>query len=506
MRHYEKIGISVELTNKTMKAVRWNFVSTVIAALVALLQLWILSRVLSPHEYGIISLALMIIQLLNIFLDFGLSNSIVRRSHISEIELSSLYSINILMGLLTFIVAYFSASGVAAFFKSPELAMQIKIMAFGFLFSPFAQQQRAIMAREMKFNFIAKVAIATLLVNFIVVIVLAFLYRQAWVASVAFLSSTAVSSVIFFHRGLSERRLSFAFDWSAAQPHLRYAVQLVSDSLVNVISLNTYPALMARLVDLTAIGGYNIAWGISVSVVDRLKPVLMQSLFPAFSKFQDDDIKLAKNFLLVTTYASLINFPILAGLLVASSELIKVLFRPEWHFIVDLVQILCLVGFFRSVDAPVITLLLVKAKMYLNVRFGIAKLIVGVILAWGLGTKYGISGIAVSFLIVQALNTILGYFFLIRPCLSGLGLNYLKATFIPVAQILPILIFSGPIAVLSPSSNPAVNLILVIVVGVVSYTVGLILTPFPIVRDFLFLAGKNCSPKFELYLKRKLYG
>ncbi|NGZ88048.1 MOP flippase family protein [Duganella sp. SAP-35] len=487
-----------------MKAVRWNFASTALGAVVGLVQLWILSRILPPHEYGVISLALMVIQFLNIFLDFGITNSIVRRAQITELELSSLYAINLAMGAGTFLAAYLASDWMGTFFKSPELVIQIKIMAFGFLLAPFAQQQRAIMVREMHFNFIAMVAIVTLLVNFAVVVGLALVYREAWVASVSFLVSTALSSAIFFRKGLTERKLSFAFQWESARPHLRYAIQLVSDSLINVVSVNTYPALMARLVDLTAIGGYNIAYGISINLIDRLKPVLMQALFPAFAKIQDDDVKLAKNFLLVTSYASLINFPLLTGLFVASTPLVHTFFKPEWYFIDDLVRILCLIGMFRSVDVPVISLLLAKAKMYLNVRVGIFKLVIGIALAYWLGKNHGIIGIAYSFLIVQASNTVFGYYLLVRPCLPGLGRAYFISVLIPLLQVLPICVVAGLLTRFPPSSLPMLNLALIVVGGGAAYVLGLLLTPFAVVREFVLLAGKNVSPKVERLLARRL--
>lgn len=494
----------VELKNKTMKAVKWNFLSTALGTVFGIVQLWALSHILQPHEYGVISVALMVIQFFNIFIDFGISNAIIRRQSITELELSSLYAINVCLGLLTFGVVFALSPWMAVFFKSPELTAQVRIMSIIFLLAPFGQQQRAIMARELRFNFIAGVAIVTLLINFVVVIGLALLYKRAWVASVAFLASTAVSVLIFFVASLRERPLSFAFSWTAARPHLRYALQLVSDSMINVISINTYPALMARLVSLSAIGGYNIANNISINLIERLKPVLTQALFPAFAKIQNDQAKLATNFLLVTTYGSLVNFPLLVGMFVASDAVVRAFFNPAWQFITPLVQILCLVGLFRSIDVPVISLLLVKAKMYLNVRMGMAKLLLGVALAYWLGMAYGIIGIVCSFLIVQASNTILGYFFLVRPCVQGLGRAYLISVLIPLLQALPIVLVGGALALTHPTAYAGVNLFLIIAGGALAYLLGLVFSPFQVVRDFLGLASRNVSPRLERLLVRNV--
>lgn len=485
-----------------MKSVKWNFIATALGALISILQLGLMSRILSPHEYGVISLAIMVIGFLNIFIDFGISNSIIRHVRITELELSSLYVINIGLGVATFVIAFVASPLLGQFFKSPELVTQVRIMALAFLFVPFGQQQRAILSRELRFDFLAIVSIVTLLVNCVLVISLALIYRRAWVASVSFLVSTVVSCLIFFVHSLRDRKLSFAFSWPAAKPHIRYSLQLVSDSLINVISVNTYPALMARMVSLTAIGGYNIAYGISINLIERLKPVIVQAMFPAFAKIQDDESKLVRNFQLVTSYGLLINLPLLTGMFVCSTTVVDLFFKPEWHFISILVKILCVVGMVRGIDSPVISLLLVKAKMYLNVRMGVAKLILGIALAYGLGHYFGIVGIVSSFLVVQLLNTFASYFILVRSCVGPIGASYLKHVLVPFAQSLPIFICAGAFAIFPPSASLPLNLALMVAVGILSYCIGLYLSPFTLVREFMLLASSSLGPRVATFTQK----
>ncbi len=491
----------MELKSKTIKAVKWTFLSTAVGALVTVVQLWALSHILSPHEYGIIGASLIIIQFFNIFVDFGLSNSIIRRMSISDLELSSLFCISLFLGVTNFILVYFSSEWFGVFFKSDDVVLQIKIMSVTFLISAFGQQQRALLARELRFNTISIISIIVILTNFFSVIGLALIYEKAWVASVAAVLSAAAGCSIFFIHGLREREFSLKFSWAAARPHIAYSVALVSDSIINVISINTFPLLMGRLLNLTAIGGYNIANGISVNLIERLKPMLTQALFPALAKLQGNDEKLASNFLLITTYSSLINFPLLVGISITSTALVTVFFGPEWWFIDVLVKILCIAGMFRSLDAPVISLLLVKAKMHLNVRLGIPKLLVGIALAYQLGIKYGITGIVISFLLVQAANTIVGYFYMVRSCLPGIGKAYCLAILIPLLQIFPLLFVSGLLTLFPLVSSMIVNLVIVVVLGILSYILGLYFSPFASVRGFISLAVHSVSPKLERFLQ-----
>ena len=487
----------MELRTKTIRAIKWNFVATAAGAVVSLVQLWALSRILPPHEYGVIGAGFIVIAVFNIFIDFGLSNAIIRKQDITATELSSLYCLGVWLGLINFMLAFFLSGYLGAFFKSEEVVLQIRIMSLTFLFVAFGQQQRVMLTRAMRFDTIARVTVVTMLLNFVTVIGLALLYRKAWVASVAAVASTAVGCLMYFLQGLRERPLSFAFRWEAARPHLAYALFLVLDSLINVVSISTFPIVMGRLVNLTAIGGYNIANGISLNLIERLKPVLTQALFPAFARLQDDNDRLASNFLLVTTYGALINFPLLSGTLVCSHLIVESFFQPQWLFVAPLVQVLCLVGMVRSLDAPVISLLLVKARMHLNIQLGIPKLLLGVLLAYVLGIRYGLEGIVWSFLLVQSANTIAAYFFMVRACLPGVGAAYARSILIPALQALPIVLAAGALAWLPTSSlpgllqAPAAHLALVVATGVLAYLLGLWFSPFTTVQRFVDLVASN---------------
>lgn len=127
----------------------------------------------------------------------------------------------------------------------------------------------------------------------------------------------------------------------------------------------------------------------------------------------------------------------LIGMMLASTNVVSIFFDEKWAFIPPIVQILCIVGVLRSLETPVISVLLVKAQMYRNIYLGIGKLLIGIPLAWYLGTRFGVTGIVYGFLIIQVINTILGYFYLLKPSLGISGLTYLKTIMIPTVHVLP---------------------------------------------------------------------
>ncbi|MCU5774542.1 MOP flippase family protein [Erwiniaceae bacterium BAC15a-03b] len=475
----------MSLRNKTLSAVKWNLLATLITTSLGIILLWALSHLLTTQQYGVVSAALIVSTFCMMLIDFGISNSIIRSRSLLADELSSLYVVNVVLGIIICAVILLLSSQITALFKADEmLTSQIRLMALGFIILSFGLQPRALLTREMQFRPLAQVNIATTLTNFVVAISLALIYHTSWCIALAFLVSSLVNAVASRWAARPLMHYRFRFRIAPVKNHLHYGIQLVMDSLINQISINTYPVLMSRLISITAIGGYSIAYSISIALFEKLNPVLSHALFPAFAQIGHNQLRLKETFLKVTTFSALINFPLLTGMLLIADPLVNVFFAGKWHFIIPVIQLLCIVGAVRSIDTAVIAVLLVRAKMYLNVRFGIVKLLFGIPLTWFMGTTFGLLGIVYSFLIIQVVNTSLGYFLLLRPCIGKTGSAYFRAISVPVLHVMPMLVICSLISQQASALRHSELLALTVLSGVMVYTLTILLSPCQTVREF----------------------
>lgn len=475
----------MSLREKTLNGIKWNLLSTLSTIFLNIILLWALSHLLSVEEYGVVSSAIIIITISTIVLDFGLSNSIIRSGYIDVIELSSLHILNIIMGFFIFLLIFFLRDCISGLFKGgAELSNQIAIISFFPLINSFLLQPKAVLVKEMKFDLVSKVTILGAITNFTLAIILSYVFRSAWCVAVSFVfqSMTICFAFNFIARKYIKRSLEFNF--SSIKKHLSFGLQSTIDSFINQISINTYPILMSRLVSLGAIGGYNIAYSISIGMFERLNPVLSQTLFPALSRLSDDQERLKKAFIKATFFSSLINFPMLLGLAIIASPLVHSVFDEKWYFIIPMVQILSLTGAIRSLDTPVISILLVKGMMYRNIYLGIEKLIIGIPLTYYLGNSYGIVGISASFLIIQIINTVIGYFFLLKPSLGSIGLEYGKNIGIAIIHIIPMMVCGIGVYFVFPGLNNASLCVTIIMSCVVVYALCILKSPITVVVEF----------------------
>lgn len=78
-----------ELKIQGLKNSAWNFLNTLINQLRNFIVTLVLARILTPTDFGLVSMAMVLNTILDTFADFGFSNAIIRKSKITEVETST---------------------------------------------------------------------------------------------------------------------------------------------------------------------------------------------------------------------------------------------------------------------------------------------------------------------------------------------------------------------------------------------------------------------------------
>ncbi len=427
----------MSLREKTIKGAKWSAISTILVIGVGFLQMTLLARFIDAKEFGLLTIATLVIILADTITDFGISNSIIQRKKITELELSTLYWINILIGIIVFVVIFFTSSYIALFLKQQDLKFLIQILAFSFLISPHGQQFRALLQKELEFTKIGLIESISVVLGFVVTMFAASLRPTAASAMFGYLFTVITRTILFSYHGRKKYQPKFIFDIYSVRQNLRFGAYLTLDNIVNQINSNIATAILSRTLGAVITGGYNLAFNVAVMPPTKLNPIITRVLFPAFSKIQDDHDRLRVNFYKLLSLVGFLNFPLLLGLMVVSRNFVWVVFGEKWLFIVPLLQILCVVGLLRSIGNPIGSLLMAKARVDISFKFNLFKMCLFIPSIYIGAILYGSIGAATGFLIIQVLNTILSYFILIKPILGSSYKEYLESIWLPFVLTLP---------------------------------------------------------------------
>lgn len=474
----------MSLREKTVRGAKWSAISTVIIIGLSFLQMTLLSRMIDRSEFGLLTIAMVVIALADTISDFGISNSIVQKKDITNTQLTTLYWLNVGIGF-TVSAATFLLSGVIAnALHAPGLEPLVQLISVAFLLIPHGQQFRALMQKELNFASIGKIESFSYLLGFVATLALATVYPFAIVAIYGYLINASVRTLLFAYAGRKIYRPSLRFAFSEIKSNVKFGAYLTADSLVNFVNTNVSTAILARSLGTIVTGGYNLAYNVAVMPPTKLNPIITRVLFPAFAKIQDDSAKLKDSFYKLLSLVGIINFPALLGLMVVSHNFVLFVFGERWEFITPILQILCIVGLLRSIGNPIGSLLMAKARVDISFKFNVFKTLL-FIPSMMLGVKLGGAiGVALAFLTVQAINTYLSYFILIKPVLGESYRQYINSLWLPFKLTIPTVVVSWCIGYFMPETvSTVVTLFSQILFGLFAFAMVIYFSKAPLINE-----------------------
>lgn len=458
------------LKTQAVSGVKWSGVSMGVVTTLRFITLAILARLLFPADFGLMGMIMVVIGFAQAFADMGLSNAIIQRQDVPENHLSSFFWINVFIGILLFICILLIRPLVVIYFKEARLSNLLIFAAFIILITPAVQIFIPLLKKELKIKTLSKIEIAGMVVYSVSAIGLALAKFGVLSLILGQLNRSlfTIGILFFIFRKIWLPR--FHFSIKEIKSYLSFGFFQMGERVINYLSANIDYIIIGRLLGPTALGFYTLAYQIVIFPLTRINPVITKVAFPTFSKIQDDNPRMRKGYCKVINYISVLTFPVLAGMLMVAPEFIRLVYGAKWEPSIIILQILCLVGVFKSLGNPISSVLLAKGRadigFYLNV-FAVIMVSVAVIV----GVNWGILGVAVAILILQV-----PFFFIIQPIANRLIYlkfsQYFKAIESPF--VCSVIMLAGIISLktLLGNINMLSLFITTIVGGVIIYTVS----------------------------------
>ena len=167
-------------------------------------------------------MSLVIIALADTLSDFGIANSIIQRKEIGYLELTTLYWLNVGLGIVVCVAMFLLSETIAHVLNNPELAPLIKTLSLAFVVIPHGQQFRALMQKELAFNKIGMIETSSVLAGFIFTVVSAHFWPLAPTAILGYLVNSTLRTLLFGYFGRRIYRPGLHFSLASVSSNLRF--------------------------------------------------------------------------------------------------------------------------------------------------------------------------------------------------------------------------------------------------------------------------------------------
>jgi len=421
----------LSLKVQAVRGVKWTTLSSAVIAILHLTQLMLLARFLSPHDFGLSAILTVIISFSTVFVDFGLSSSIIYKKGITEEQLNTLYWLNVLISFIVYLIIFFMAPLISDFYSEAELYNLILIISSVLIIQAFGQQFRVLFQKELQFNIIAKIDMFASMTSVTSAVLFAVYNFGVYALIYPLIIMAIIKSVLLIYFGRKYHKVSFTFKLNDVKEFLSFGLYVVGNGIVSTIATQMDVILIEKLLGTEALGLYNVAKELILKPSQLINPIITKVAFPVMSKVNHDMTEVRRLYLKLVNYVSSVNFPIYVVTIILAPEIITLFLGAKWLEITSLFQILAIWAFFRSRENPIGVLVMAMGKPKYEMYWNISIMIYMPIIIY-ISSSWGIVGIGIGNLVSVILLFIPGWYFLaFKLCKVSLK-DYFMSSFSPL--------------------------------------------------------------------------
>ena len=352
------------------------------------------ARLLEPEDFGLVAMVTVVTAVLELFANAGLSMATVQQSTISNEQISTLFWINILVGMVLGLLCLLIAPLVVAFYHEPRLFWVTVAIGAGFLFNAAGVQHLALLQRQLRYVALAAIEFSCQLTSLGIGICIAIAGYGYWALVAAAIALPAIMTVSVW----------IATAWIPGRPRrnagvrslLHFGGTVTMNGVISYVTYNFDKFILGRVWGVNALGYYSVASQLINIPTSNLNTALGGVMFSALSRMQNDAVRFRSYFLKGYSLNISMTLPITIFSAVFAEDIIFVVLGPKWTDAVAIFRLLAPAVFVFGVINPLGWLLWSSGRHMrsLKISLVIAALVIS---ACVIGLPYGPRGVAIGF-------------------------------------------------------------------------------------------------------------
>lgn len=332
------MGVS-NLKRKTVNGFFWSSLEMLFSQGQGILYGIVLARLLSPNEFGLLGMVTIFIAIAQVFVDSGLSQALIRKQNCTELDYNTIFWVNIIIGVVAFIVIWIMAPFIADFYEKPELINLTRVLALAIIISSLTLNQQTIITKNLDFKTLTKSSIIGTFVAGIVSIILALYGFGVWSLVWRVIINQAVRSLIlwYYNRWLP----NFTYSKAVLKEHFLFGSNLLLISMVSAVYKSFYNMIIGKNYPVSTLGYYTNAEQYSNMPATSITAITNKVSYPVLSEMQNDNIRLKKSIKKLIETVMYLSFIILFGLAAVAHPLFIIMLGVKWAPSIAYFQILC---------------------------------------------------------------------------------------------------------------------------------------------------------------------
>lgn|GEM_PF-953457 len=328
-----------DLRHKAAVGFAWTAGGLAVAEPLRILTTAVLARILTPRDFGVVTMAAVFIGLVAFANDFGLTVALIQRRDLTERVTSSVFWVSMAVGLTLTLASWLAAPWIANVYREQAVVGVVRGLSLSFTLTSLFLVQGALLRRQMDFRTPAMASIWAMVAHATVSISLAasgFGPMSIVAGNLAALTASG-AFVQWKTRYVPRTRPR----WSEARAVVAFGAAVTAGDLASYGGGNVDNLVVGRQLGPSALGAYGVAYNLVTYPVRRIAKMAAAVTLPAFSSIGEDGARFRSAYVRTVSLAAVVLWPLLACALVVADDLVIGLYGSQWTAAIAPFRVLC---------------------------------------------------------------------------------------------------------------------------------------------------------------------
>jgi len=363
------------LRNKTIRGVGWSAADAFLGQGITFVVGLVLARLLSPEEYGLISICLIFTTVLNGIVDSGFSNAIIRKKDATNEDYNTMFITNMVISVVLYALLYFSAPLISAFFAL-ELTALVRAIGLVLIINALSLTQQTNLTKKIDFKTKTKASIVSAVLSGIIGIAMAYMGYGVWALVAQQLSKQAVYTVALwilnrwmpnFHFSVESFKYMWGFGWK----------MLVSGLLANIWN-QLYQVVVGKFYNAATLGQYTRGREYANIFSSNITSIVQRVTYPVLAEVQDEKERMVAAYRKVIKITMFVTAICMISLGAVAEPLIYCLIGEKWHQAATFLPLICISMSLYPLHAINLNMLQVQGRSDIFLYLEIIKKIIAI--------------------------------------------------------------------------------------------------------------------------------
>lgn len=390
-----------------IRGLSWSSGLKIASKLLTAGKIAILARLLSPTDFGLFSLVLVALSVVEVFMETGINTIIVQSKKEISYYLNTAWVVSIVRGFGIAVLMVILSYPLRYFYQESTLTALIFIAASVPIIRGFINPAIVTFHKHLNFKTDTVYRFSLALADVVFAVLFAFIWPNIYALIFSVIMNAVIDVVLSY--SMVRQWPKFQFSRNVFAEILDNTKWLNGFSILDYLNKNVDDLIIGRTLGIQSLGFYRNGYALTQSGTAEFGLSVIHAAFPVLTKIEDPKrfrkavLKVLGSFSLVLLIPTIIfcTFP---------EFIVKVLLGDEWLAVIPLVPLLAIAGYLQGIENIISTIFIAKKSYKFLLLTLLLTLGVMVITLAPLSLQYGLWGAGLSILLSRVISLPL-YFF-----------------------------------------------------------------------------------------------